>query len=75
MFVSTRLLKVANTRSLRPLSFVSTLQSGPQTSPQPVSLTGLLFLHIFVNYHRNPKHVVLSCYGDVELTSSMSSRA
>ena len=26
MFVSTRLLKVANSRSLRPLSFVSTLQ-------------------------------------------------
>ena len=34
MFVSTRLLKVAKSRSLRPLSFVSTLQWGPQTSPQ-----------------------------------------
>ena len=26
MFVSTRLLKIANSRSLRPLSFISTLQ-------------------------------------------------
>ena len=34
MFVSTRLLKVANSRSLRPLSCVSSLQKGPQTSPQ-----------------------------------------
>ena len=34
MFVSTRLLKVANSRSLRPLSFVSTLQKGPHTFPQ-----------------------------------------
>ena len=45
MFVSTSLLKIANSGSLRPLSFVSILQQGPQTSPQSacVSFPALAF--------------------------------
>ena len=34
VYVSTKLLKVAYSRSLRPLSFLSTLQYGPQTFPK-----------------------------------------
>ena len=39
MFVSTRLLKTANSRSQRSLSFVSALQLVPQTSPKSACTT------------------------------------
>ena len=66
MFVSTRLLKVANSRSLRPLSFVSTLQQGLQTSP-PVCLCILPNFSIPIPLYN--QNILLWClvYGFLEL--------
>ena len=52
MFVSTRLLKVANSRSLRPLSFVSTLQKGHMDNKNGQH----------INYHYCPKYSAVSLF-------------
>ena len=58
MFANTRSSKVANSRSLGPLSFVSSLQKGPQNA-LPVSTSVLAHFCIPVSLHN--KNMLLLC--------------